>query len=106
MYSFATNLHIISAYQRFIHMCVHMNIMAKTIRISNEAYNELKIRKAKSSFNDLVINMLHRKNDKMAEGLRSCFGTLRKDKEFETIEEALEKGWRKWSKKVSYGAEE
>gem|GEM_PF-1577453 len=79
----------------------HMNTMAKTIMVSNEAYEELKSRKAERSFSELIMDMLHAKKNKTGAGLKSCLGLLKKDKEFETIEKSLEKGWKGWSKKYA-----
>lgn len=69
--------------------------MAKTIMVSNEAYEELKSRKAERSFSEVIIDMLHTKKNKTGSGLKSCLGLLKKDKETEVIGKLLEKGWSK-----------
>jgi predicted CopG family antitoxin len=78
-----------------------MNIMAKTIMISNEAYEELKMRKAKRSFSELIIDLIHTKKSKTGKGLRSCLGLLKKDAEFEAIEKSLDRDWKGWNKKYA-----
>ena len=79
----------------------HMNIMAKTVMISNEAYDALKMRKAKRSFSEVIIDLLHPEKNKTGIGLTSCLGLLKKDAEFEAIEKSLKRGWGDWSKKYA-----
>ena len=78
-----------------------MNIMARTIMVSNEVYNELKMRKAKRSFSELIISLLYAKKTKTGRNLISCLGTLRKDNESEKTKKALERGWEKWNKRYA-----
>lgn len=78
-----------------------MNSMAKTIMISNEAYKELKTRKAERSFSEAIIDLLDTKKNKTGTRLRSCLGILKKDKEFEAIEKSLERGWKGWNKRYA-----
>ncbi|MBS3083977.1 hypothetical protein J4423_04185 [Candidatus Pacearchaeota archaeon] len=73
--------------------------MAKTIMVSNEAYEELKSRKAERSFSEVIMNMLNAKKNKTGNGLKSCLGLLKKDKESEEIEKSLKEEWKKWNKK-------
>ena len=78
-----------------------MKSMAKTIMISNEAYEELKSRKAGRSFSEVIIDMMHTKKNKTGSGLKSCMGLLKKDKKSEAREKSLEKGWKGWSKRYA-----
>lgn len=78
-----------------------MNTMAKTIMVSNEAYEELKARKAERSFSEVILDMLHPKKNRTGAGLKSCLGLLKKDKESEAIEKSLKRGWKAWSKKYA-----
>ena len=73
--------------------------MAKTIMVSNETYNELKVMKADKSFSKLILDLIHTKEKKIGDGLRLCLGKLKKDKEFEIIDKALKGGWKGWSRK-------
>ena len=76
-----------------------MNTMAKTVMISNEAYDALKMRKAKHSFSEVIMDLLNVEKNKIGKGLTSCLGLIKKDKEFEVIEDSLKRGWKEWSKK-------
>lgn len=75
--------------------------MAKTIMISNEAYEKLKIRKKERSFSETIIDLLQTKKNKTGEGLQLCLGLLKKDVEFEAIEKPLERSWEDWRKKYA-----
>tara|TARA_Y100000034_G_scaffold133857_1_gene200676 strand:- start:5473 stop:5697 length:225 start_codon:yes stop_codon:yes gene_type:complete len=74
--------------------------MAKTIMISNEMYDELKLLKRDMSFTELFKNLL---NDdlKKGSGLRECLGILKKDEEWKKIEKDLKRGWKSWTKKYA-----
>ena len=73
--------------------------MAKTIMISNEAYEELKARKGEHSFSEVILEMIHAKKEKTGAGLKACLGLLKKDKESKAIEKLLVREWKRWSKK-------
>ncbi len=75
--------------------------MARTIMVSNEVYDELKAKKAKRSFSEIITDLLHTNKNKTGKGLYACLGTLKKDKEFEAIEKSMKKGWKEWSKKYA-----
>lgn len=76
-----------------------MYIMAKTIMVSNEVYEELKLRKEDRSFSELIVDLLQSNETKKGSGLQSCLGLLKLDKEVNNIEKTLKKGWKKWSKR-------
>jgi predicted CopG family antitoxin len=76
-----------------------MYTMAKTIMISNNIYNELKMRKKNRSFSELITDLLYVKKKRTGEGLKECIGLLKGDKEFAEIRKDLDKGWKKWNKK-------
>ena len=74
--------------------------MAKTIMISNDVYKEMKLKKANRSFSELITELLHPKEKPKGRDLQSCLGLLKSDdKEYDAIEPALRRSWRKWSKK-------
>lgn len=74
--------------------------MAKTIMVSNEVYRELKVRKAKRSFSELIMNMLSKK-ERTGSGLRACLGLLKEDAESKIIDKALKRGWKSWNKRYA-----
>ena len=80
-------------------MYIHMNTMAKTIMVSNTVYEELKEKKEKQSFSELITRLLHANKEKTGSGLRSCYGLLAHDTEFITLEKSLKKDWKEWNKK-------
>lgn len=83
-------------------MYIHMNIMAKTIMISNEAYEKLKeIKERKNeSFTEVILECLD-KPRKTGIGLRECFGILKDDKEYDGIMKETRKRWNKWTKQYA-----
>ena len=82
-------------------MNIHIETMAKTIMISNEAYEELKAKKAERSFSTVIMDLLHAKNNKTGSGLRSCLGLFKKDKEDTTNEKVLKERWKAWNKRYA-----
>ena len=78
--------------------------MAKTIMVSNEAYEKLKYLKerANKSFTEVIIEFISREdNVKKGAGLRECLGLIKKDEEWVEIKKELKKGWGNWSKKYA-----
>ena len=73
--------------------------MAKTIMISNEVYNELKMLKKDKSFSETLKGLMGSDSKKTGAGLKSCLGILKKDKEWEEVEKIIKRGWGDWSKK-------
>lgn len=68
--------------------------------VSNEVYRELKVRKARRSFSELIMDMLTKKN-RTGSDLRSCLGLLKKDIESEKIENELRRSWKSRNKKYA-----
>ena len=73
--------------------------MAKTIMVSNEAYRDLKLRKAERSFSEAIMELLNNKKNKTGIELKSCLGLLKEDKESKSLKKSLKKGWNVWNKK-------
>lgn len=69
--------------------------------ISNEIYKELKAKKANRSFSELLVDLLHTKENRKGSDLRSFLGVLKKDNEFAAIDSTLRRGWKEWSKKYA-----
>ena len=67
--------------------------------ISNEAYEELKLRKAEHSFSEAIMRLLNNKKNKTGIELKSCLGLIKEDNESKSVNETLKKGWKKWNKK-------
>ena len=79
-----------------------MNIMAKTIMISNLLYKELKHMKGSDSFTDLIKSLVDKnKDEKLGKNIFPFFGALKNDKEYNKIMKDLEKSWSNWSKKYA-----
>lgn len=87
----------------FIYMYIHMYIMAKTIMISNDAYEKLKDIKEREekSFSEVVVELVEDKKMKRGKGLRECLGILKGDKEYDEVMKWTKKGWDRWSKKYA-----
>jgi predicted CopG family antitoxin len=76
--------------------------MAKTIMVSNVAYEELKkLKDEDKSFSDVIIGLVSRKEQKTGYDLKKHFGILKGDKEYGLIQKELKAGWRKWTKKYA-----
>ena len=55
-----------------------------------------------SDYTFTSVQILYKDNvekNKIGKGLTSCLGLIKKDKEFEVIEDSLKRGWKEWSKK-------
>jgi len=84
-------------------MYIHIQIMAKTIMVSNEAYNRLKVIKEKEdkSFSDVIINLIEAKKTKTLNDVKSLFGIFKDDKEYDNIIKEVKEYWKKWTKKYA-----
>ena len=76
--------------------------MAKTIMVSNTAYEELKkLKDEDKSFSDVIIELVSSKEQKTGHDLKKHFGALKGDKEYDMIKKELKAGWRKWTKRYA-----
>ena len=76
--------------------------MAKTIMVSNAAYEELKkLKDEEKSFSDVIIELVSRNEQKTGYDLKKHFGVLKGDKEYDAVQKELKAGWRKWTKKYA-----
>ena len=76
--------------------------MAKTIMVSNIAYEELKRMKDENkSFSDVIIELVSKRGQKVGYDLKKHFGVLKGDKEFKKIEKEIKAGWRRWQKRYA-----
>ena len=84
-------------------MYIHIQIMAKTIMVSNDAYNRLKVIKEKEdkSFSDVIINLIEAKKTKTLNDVKSLFGIFKDDKEYDNIIKEVKEYWKKWTKKYA-----
>ncbi len=74
--------------------------MAKTIMISNEVYNKLKNLKTEDkSYSELLRDLLNKDKTKKGSDLFSCFGILKKDKEWDDAKKDIKRGWENWSER-------
>ena len=74
--------------------------MAKTIMVSNLAYEELKkIKDENKSFSDVIVDLVRKNKTKTGADLWKYFGVLKGDKEYDKIMREVKKGWAKWTKK-------
>lgn len=74
--------------------------MAKTIMVSNTAYEELKkLKDEDKSFSDVIIGLVSKNGQKTGYDLKKHFGILKGDKEYGKIQKELKAGWRKWTKR-------
>ena len=76
--------------------------MAKTIMISNSAYEELKkLKDENKSFTDVVIELVSNKKLNTISNLWKYFGALKGDKEYKKLEKEIKAGWRIWGKRYA-----
>jgi len=77
--------------------------MAKTIMISNTAYEELKKLKEdeNKSFSEVIVELLSGKPAKTGYDLMKHFGALKGDKEYPKIRKEIKAEWGKWQKKYA-----
>jgi len=80
-----------------------MYTMAKTIMISNDAYEKLKSIKIREdkSFSEVVVELVEEKKMKTGKGLKACLGILKDDKEYGKVMKEARKGWEKWNKRYA-----
>ncbi len=82
-------------------MYIHMN-MAKTIMISNDVYEELKMKKGSKSFSETIKEALDRNKIKTGKDLLPFVGILEGDIEYDEIMKKMKPKWKEWTDKV-YG---
>ena len=76
--------------------------MARTIMVSNTAYEELKkLKEEDKSFSDVIIELVSKKEQKTGYDLKKHFGVLKGDKEYNIIQKELKAGWRRWQKRYA-----
>lgn len=75
--------------------------MAKTIMISNTAYEELKKIKEDKSFSDVIVELTRKKEQKTGYDLKRHFGVLKGDEEYDKIIKELKPLYRKWTKRYA-----
>lgn len=77
--------------------------MAKTMMISNDIYEELKLLKEKEdlSFSELFRELLKATKKSKIGDLREFAGILKDDKEYDEIMPKLKMEWKKWSRKYA-----
>jgi len=74
--------------------------MAKTIMISNGAYEELKALKGERSFSEVIMGLVST-DRKKGTGLRECLGILKEDEDWKKVKKELKRGWEKWTKEYA-----
>lgn len=76
--------------------------MAKTIMVSNNAYDELKKLKGEDkSFSDVIVDLVIKNKAKLGADLWKHFGVFKGDKEYEKVIKDLKKGWAKWQERYA-----
>ena len=76
--------------------------MAKTIMVSNVAYEELrKLKEEDKSFSDVIIGLFTDKKSNKGANLRNHLGVLKGDKEYDIIQKELKAAWHKWTKRYA-----
>lgn len=76
--------------------------MAKTIMISNFAYEELrKLKEENKSFSNVIIELISKKEQKTGYDLKKHFGVLKGDKEYDKIMKELKPLYKKWTKRYA-----
>ena len=73
--------------------------MAKTLMVSNDVYNELKVLKESKnvSFSELISGLIESKSYK-GENLKKFLGLLKGDKEYDKLIVKLNEEWPAWQK--------
>jgi predicted CopG family antitoxin len=82
-----------------ISLYLYIQNMAKTKTVSNNVHEELKLKKADRSSSELLKSLIESSKPKKVSGLRSCFGILKKDKEWKEADKHLKIGWKGWNEK-------
>lgn len=81
---------------------MYTQIMAKTIMISNDVYNELKRIKSENSFTEVIHSLMAKSKRKTGAGLKECLGLLDKnDKEYDEVMKELKGLYKKWTQKYA-----
>ncbi len=75
--------------------------MAKTLMVSNEAYEELKKLKEDKSFSEVIIHLIKERKQKTGYDLKKHFGVLKGDKEYDILKKEIKAGWRKWQRRYA-----
>lgn len=78
-------------------------VMAKTMMVSNDVYEDLKALKEKDdlSFSELFRELLKNAKTSKISDLREFAGILKDDKEYDEIMPKLKMEWKKWSRKYA-----
>lgn len=84
-------------------MYINTQIMARTIMISNGAYEKLKALKGEKSFSEVIMDLVEKKEEKKTVGnlFKNCAGILKGDKEDDRIMRDARRGWKNWSKRYA-----
>lgn len=77
--------------------------MAKTLMVSNDAYDSLKKMKNDKSFTEVIMGLIEKNNKKKSgAGLKECLGLLGKDDdEYNRIAKEMKPLYKKWTKKYA-----
>ena len=76
--------------------------MAKTVMISNTAYEELKkLKDDNKSFSDVIIELVDNRKSNAGSNLWKHFGVLKGDKEYKKLEKEIKAGWHRWQKRYA-----
>lgn len=77
--------------------------MAKTLMVSNLAYEELKKLKEEEnkSFSDVIVELIDIKKQKTGYDLKKHFGVLKGDIEYNRMQKEIKAGWSKWQKRYA-----
>jgi len=85
---------------KFIYMYIHTQIMAKTIMIANNVYEELKEVKKDRSFSEVIRELIDTNKRKTGRDLLKHVGAI-KDNEYDKIMKELKPLYRKWTKRYA-----
>ena len=89
---------------KVLYVCIHIyRCMAKTLMVSNSAYEELKKLKEEEnkSFSEVIVELMDRKEQKTGRDLWKHFGVLKGDKEYDRLRKEIKAGWSKWQKRYA-----
>ena len=81
-------------------MYIHTQIMAKTIMIANNVYEELKEVKKDRSFSEVIRELIDTNKRKTGRDLLKHVGAI-KDNEYDKIMKELKPLYRKWTKRYA-----
>ena len=78
---------------------MYIQTMAKTLMVSNSAYEELKkLKEGNKSFSEVIMELVSRNS---GSNIWKHFGVLKGDTEYAKIKKELKSGWRKWQKRYA-----